>query len=139
MTPDRDRCGSVVRCSGSSGASSPPVLDDPKAVQPQEARRCGRFRRSRDPTSGMLILIRLTPPFTQTAETGWKMICLGEDMTDVITVYGIDFTSRPSRRKPITCLECRLVGDSLRLVKMKTWTTFGGFEAFLATNSDGQP
>ena len=60
-------------------------------------------------------------------------------MTDVITVYGIDFTSRPSRRKPITCLECRLVGNSLRPVNMNTWTTFGEFEAFLATNSDGQP
>ena len=60
-------------------------------------------------------------------------------MADAITVYGIDFTSRPSTRKPITCLECRLVGDSLRLVEMKTWTTFGEFERFLATNSDGHP
>lgn len=28
-------------------------------------------------------------------------------------IYGIDFTSRPQRRKPVTCLECRLDGDGL--------------------------
>ena len=28
-------------------------------------------------------------------------------------IYGIDFTSRPTRRKPITCLECRLDGGVL--------------------------
>lgn len=39
-------------------------------------------------------------------------------MTDGLKIYGIDFTSRPSRRKPITCLECRLVGDFLQPVQM---------------------
>ena len=60
-------------------------------------------------------------------------------MADGITVYGIDFTSRPGKKKPITCLECRLVGNSLRLVKMNKWTKFGEFETFLATTSDSQP
>ena len=60
-------------------------------------------------------------------------------MADGITVYGIDFTSRPGTRKRITCLECRLVGNSLRLVKMNKWTKFGELETFLTTTSDGQP
>ena len=60
-------------------------------------------------------------------------------MAEAITVYGIDFTSRPGKKKPITCLECRLVGNSLRPVKMNKWTKFEEFETFLATTSDGQP
>lgn len=28
-------------------------------------------------------------------------------------IYGIDFTSAPSRKKPITCLECELDGSQL--------------------------
>jgi hypothetical protein len=32
-------------------------------------------------------------------------------------VYGIDFTSRPRRAKPITCLECTLTDRRLRAVK----------------------
>jgi hypothetical protein len=42
-------------------------------------------------------------------------------------VYGIDFTSRPGRAKPITCLECMLTGDRLEARKLTNW---GGFEAF---------
>lgn len=30
-------------------------------------------------------------------------------------IYGIDFTSRPSRRKPITCLECNFDVYSLKV------------------------
>ncbi|CRI64710.1 conserved hypothetical protein [Thiocapsa sp. KS1] len=46
-------------------------------------------------------------------------------------IYGIDFTSRPSPRKPITCLECCL--DGLRLVagELTEWRDFEGFEATL--------
>ena len=62
-------------------------------------------------------------------------------MADALTVYGIDFTSRPSTRKPITCLECRLVGSSISPVRMHKWpkSNFEEFEGFLATSSDGQP
>ena len=60
-------------------------------------------------------------------------------MPSTFTVYGIDFTSRPSTRKPITCLESQLVGDSLRPVRMHKWSKFNEFETFLATPSDGQP
>ena len=53
---------------------------------------------------------------------------------DTITVFGIDFTSAPTRRKPILCLECRLVGDVLEIVGAQPWRTFrtfAEFEAFL--------
>ena len=46
-------------------------------------------------------------------------------------VYGVDFTSRPSRRKPITCLECVLEGGRLTTVHLSAWTSFAGFEALL--------
>lgn len=47
-------------------------------------------------------------------------------------VLGIDFTSRPCRRKPITCLACRLDGDHLVAGELSTWTAFDPFEAALA-------
>ena len=53
---------------------------------------------------------------------------------DTITVFGIDFTSAPKRRKPILCVECRLVGDVLEIVGAQPWRTFrtfAEFEAFL--------
>ena len=46
-------------------------------------------------------------------------------------IYGIDFTSRPGRRKPLTCLECRLEGDALRTDELIEWSGFGAFEAAL--------
>ena len=55
---------------------------------------------------------------------------------DATTVFGIDFTSAPSKRKPILCLECRLVGDVLEIVEAQPWRplrTFAEFEAFLQT------
>jgi hypothetical protein len=60
-------------------------------------------------------------------------------MSDAITVYGIDFTSSPSRRKPISCLECRLVGDVLQTVEIREWQSFEEFEQFLAMPSAGPP
>lgn len=47
-------------------------------------------------------------------------------------VYGIDFTSAPSRRKPITCRHCQLEGDVLRVLSASAWSTFEEFEAALA-------
>ena len=58
----------------------------------------------------------------------------GPVSVDTITVFGVDFTSAPTRRKPILCLECRLVGDVLEIVGAQPWRplrTFAEFEAFL--------
>jgi integrase len=38
-----------------------------------------------------------------------------------VRIYGIDFTSRPRRRKPITCLSCTLEGDVLRADQLELW------------------
>jgi hypothetical protein len=46
-------------------------------------------------------------------------------------VYGIDFTSRPRRGKPITCLGCVLDGDRLEAEKLIEWQDFEAFEAAL--------
>jgi len=48
-----------------------------------------------------------------------------------LKIHGIDFTSRPRRRKPITCLECTLNGRVLRADEFQEWSGFGGFEAAL--------
>ncbi len=46
-------------------------------------------------------------------------------------VYGIDFTSRPRRAKPITCLECVLEAGTLRTGELFAWQDFAAFEAAL--------
>ncbi|MFP4536697.1 MAG: DUF429 domain-containing protein [Dichotomicrobium sp.] len=46
-------------------------------------------------------------------------------------VYGADFTSRPTRGKPITCLHCRLEGGVLRAQTLETFPDFDAFEAML--------
>jgi hypothetical protein len=48
-----------------------------------------------------------------------------------VRVFGIDFTSRPTRRKPITCLECLLDGRHLRAGRLTEWSSFDGFERAL--------
>ena len=48
-----------------------------------------------------------------------------------VRVLGIDFTSRPTRRKPITCLECRLTGDHLQAHELAEWPSFAAFEQAL--------
>lgn len=47
-------------------------------------------------------------------------------------ILGIDFTSRPSRRKPITCLHCTLDDDILQSRSFEAWPDFETFEAALA-------
>jgi len=47
-------------------------------------------------------------------------------------ILGIDFTSAPSRRKPITCITCTLEDDVLRMQSFAGWSDFKGFEAALA-------
>ncbi|WP_295402427.1 hypothetical protein [uncultured Thiocystis sp.] len=48
-----------------------------------------------------------------------------------MNVYDIDFTSRPRRGKPITCLACRQEGDRLCAVALSSWSGVEPFEAFL--------
>ena len=52
-------------------------------------------------------------------------------------IYGIDFTSSPRPRKPITCLECQLDGDLLTTGELHEWPSFDGFEEALRANSRG--
>ncbi len=49
------------------------------------------------------------------------------------TVFGIDFTSAPSARKPITCANAVFDGRTLRLLELTRWPGFGEFEAALMT------
>ena len=43
-------------------------------------------------------------------------------------IAGIDFTSSPSRRKPITCVFCTLDSEILRVNSCDEWPDFIGFE-----------
>ena len=43
-------------------------------------------------------------------------------------IYGIDFTSAPSGKKPITCLECDLDDSHLIAGTLTEWPSFDGFE-----------
>lgn len=47
-------------------------------------------------------------------------------------VYGLDFTSVPSQRKPITCAECEFQSEVLLLRNFYLYPNFTDFEAFLA-------
>lgn len=51
--------------------------------------------------------------------------------TEPMEVYGIDFTSTPSPRKPITCLRCTLDDKLLRAGDLEELTDFAAFEAVL--------
>lgn len=46
-------------------------------------------------------------------------------------IYGLDFTSAPSVKKPITYAQCRLNEDGLFLENLGCLTSFDRFEAFL--------
>lgn len=48
-------------------------------------------------------------------------------------VYGVDFTSRPCKAKPITCAECRFDGQTLSVKAIHSFTTFPAFENWLST------
>ncbi|WP_166395711.1 DUF429 domain-containing protein [Rubrobacter marinus] len=50
-------------------------------------------------------------------------------------IYGLDFTSTPSRRKPLILVSCALQGRVMRAEGSETLTSFEELEAFLA--SDG--
>ena len=46
-------------------------------------------------------------------------------------ILGIDFTSRPGRRKPLTCVEAELKGTTLQATGFREWASFEEFEAAL--------
>lgn len=46
-------------------------------------------------------------------------------------IHGIDFTSRPTRRKPITCLSCTLEDHHLRAGNLRELRSFTELEAML--------
>lgn len=46
-------------------------------------------------------------------------------------IYGIDFTSAPSRKKPITVAECKLENEILSVQKVHTLVSFDEIEGFL--------
>jgi hypothetical protein len=46
-------------------------------------------------------------------------------------VIGIDFTSRPTSRKPITCMHCKLEGHVLVAECLESWPKFSQFEEAL--------
>jgi hypothetical protein len=48
-------------------------------------------------------------------------------------VFGVDFTSRPRKAKPITCAECRFDGHALTLKSLHTFVSFAQFEDWLLT------
>ncbi|KCZ72002.1 Protein of unknown function (DUF429) [Candidatus Methanoperedens nitroreducens] len=51
-------------------------------------------------------------------------------------VYGIDFTSAPSHRKPITCADCILENGFLHFNDIKYLETFDQFDEFLASGTE---
>ena len=48
-------------------------------------------------------------------------------------IYGIDFTSSPSARKPLAGVECRLDGDALAFVDVCEWSDFSGLRDTLTS------
>lgn len=54
-----------------------------------------------------------------------------ERIATPMDIRGIDFTSRPSPRKPITCLRCRFDASVLTADTLSEWSGFEEFEAAL--------
>jgi hypothetical protein len=52
-------------------------------------------------------------------------------LSETMRVFGVDFTSAPRRRKPITCVEAFLTGNTLTAKHLYNFTDFVQFEAFL--------
>jgi hypothetical protein len=48
-------------------------------------------------------------------------------------IVGIDFTSRPSKSKPLTCLNCEFDNTVLKAGELIEWPSFNEFDAFLCS------
>ena len=83
--------------------------------------------------------IALVAPAFDTSESSESSELPDLNLLSNTTVFGIDFTSSPTRRKPIVAVECRLAGDVLRVVEQpwRYFETFDKFEAFLAAPPPG--
>lgn len=51
-------------------------------------------------------------------------------ITNDVLIRGIDFTSRPTTKKPIICVECRLIDNVLRPIYSDPWHYFQDFDDF---------
>lgn len=51
-------------------------------------------------------------------------------------IYGLDFTSAPNAKKPITLAECKLEKNLLEVGKVVPLTDFSTFEAFIDTDGE---
>ena len=55
-------------------------------------------------------------------------------MSSPLTILGIDFTSAPKARKPITCVRISLDGRDIEFEALERWNSFYGFEQMLAAD-----
>ena len=53
------------------------------------------------------------------------------DVSD-LHLYGLDFTSKPRRAKPVTCVYARLSGDTLHIEQLEPLIDFSAFESLLS-------
>ena len=51
-------------------------------------------------------------------------------------IFGIDFTSRPSKSKPLNYLECDFDGSTLSAGNLIEWSIFDSFEKFLGSEGE---
>ena len=66
--------------------------------------------------------------------SGLKCRSTEEGDFESMKVIGIDFTSRPTKSKPLTCLNCEFDGTVLKATKLLEWPSFEGFDAFLCSS-----
>lgn len=55
-------------------------------------------------------------------------------MSSTLTILGVDFTSAPKARKPITCVRMSLDGRDIEFEALERWNSFHGFEQMLAAD-----
>jgi hypothetical protein len=53
----------------------------------------------------------------------------------MMQIFGLDFTSTPSRAKPITCAAAELSGETLQIGEIECFIDFPAFEGFLHSGS----
>lgn len=62
----------------------------------------------------------------------WVSLGDGYRFENIMKIYGIDFTSAPSKNKPIACVEAWLESDTLHILKFYRFTNFPSFIDFLS-------
>lgn len=56
-----------------------------------------------------------------------------KSVQESVRIYGLDFTSAPCKKKPLTCAICAFDGDVLRLEELKPLVDFNALEELLAS------